>query len=203
LEAMQERQVTVDGVTRPLPRPFAVLATQNPVELEGTFPLPEAQVDRFLVRLAVGYPDVAEEHIILSRFREADPLETLRPVVSAEELRQVIPLCRQVYVHEAIEGYVVSLARASRIDQAFALGISPRGTMALCRASQALAAIRGRRYVLPDDVQRLAPSVLTHRLIPSAQTRLRGQSLQKLFGELVARVPVPSEENWSDRALGE
>jgi MoxR-like ATPase len=197
LEAMQERQVTVDGVTRPLPRPFLVLATQNPIELEGTFPLPEAQVDRFLMRLEMGYPSVEEERAILRRFRESDPLEALAPVITAQEIERVIPVCRRVFVHEVIERYIVSLARASRASDDFALGVSPRGTMALYRTSQTLAAVRGRDYVLPDDVQSLVQHVLVHRLIPSAQTRLRGRSTRDLFSEIVARVPVPVEESWS------
>lgn len=197
LEAMQERQVTVDGVTRLLPRPFIVLATQNPIELEGTFPLPEAQVDRFLMRLSIGYPDGKEERSILRRFRESDPLETLEPVVSASQVEQVIPLCRQVYVHELIEAYIVALVQATRENDDLSLGVSPRGTLALYRTSQAFAAVRGRNYVLPDDVQCLAPSVLVHRLIASAQTRLRGRSVAELFSETVAKVPVPVEESWS------
>jgi len=200
LEAMQERQVTVDGVTRLLPRPFLVLATQNPIELEGTFPLPEAQVDRFLMRLEMGYPDVAEERDILRRFRTADPLEGLQPVVSAAELAGVIPFCRRVFVHEVVEQYVVAVARASRADENFSLGVSPRGTLALYRASQALAAVRGRNYVTPDDVQYLALPVLAHRLIPSAQTRLRGRPVKTLFIDLMAQVPVPVEERWSVQA---
>jgi MoxR-like ATPase len=197
LEAMQERQVTVDGVTRALPRPFMVLATQNPIELEGTFPLPEAQVDRFLMRLSMGYPENAEERLILRRFREHDPLETLEPVVSAAEVEQVIPMCRQVYVHSVIEEYIVALAQATRENEDLSLGVSPRGTLALYRTSQSFAAVRGRDYVLPDDVQYLAPSVLVHRLIPSAQTRLRGRSVSELFAETLAQVPVPVEESWS------
>ncbi len=197
LEAMQERQVTVDGITRPLPRPFLVLATQNPIELEGTFPLPEAQIDRFLMRLEMGYPDAAEERAILRRFREVDPLETLEPSASADDLWQIIPLCRRVFVQELIENYIVSLIRATRESEDFALGASPRGTLALYRTSQALAAIRGRNYVLPDDVQVLARPVLIHRLIPSAQTRLRGRPVADLFAEILATVPVPVEESWS------
>jgi MoxR-like ATPase len=197
LEAMQERQVTVDGVTRPLPRPFLVLATQNPVELEGTFPLPEAQVDRFLMRLEMGYPDALEERTILRRFRESDPLTGLEPVVSAGDLAGVLPLCRQVYVHELLEDYVVALAQATRDNEVFSLGVSPRGTLALYRTSQALAAVRGRDYVLPDDIQYLARPVLVHRLIPSAETRLRGRSVGDLFVESLAKVPVPVEESWS------
>jgi MoxR-like ATPase len=197
LEAMQERQVTVDGVTRMLPRPFMVLATQNPIELEGTFPLPEAQIDRFLMRLEMGYPDAEEERTILRRFRESDPLDTLQPVVSGEQVQAVMPLCRQVYVHELIEKYIVALARASRESDDFALGVSPRGTIALYRTCQALAAVHGRDYVIPDDVQYLAPFTLVHRLIPSAQTRLRGRSVKTLFDDVIADVPVPVEERWS------
>jgi MoxR-like ATPase len=197
LEAMQERQVTVDGVTRRLPRPFLVLATQNPIELEGTFPLPEAQVDRFLLRLEMGYPDAREERAILRRFREADPLETLQPVIPAENLQQIIPLCRRVFVHELLEQYIVSLARATRESEDLALGVSPRGTLALYHASQALAAVRGREYVLPDDIQGLAHPVWVHRLIPSAQSRLRGRSVANLFAEIISQVPVPVEESWS------
>lgn len=197
LEAMQERQVTVDGVTRFVPRPFLVLATQNPIELEGTFPLPEAQVDRFLMRLSMGYPDSAEERSILRRFREVDPLDSLQPVVSATQVGQVIPLCRQVYVHELLEEYVVALVQATRNTDDLSLGASPRGALALYRTSQAFAALQGRNYVLPDDIQDLASSVLVHRLIPSAQTRLRGRVVTELFAEIVARVPVPVEESWS------
>jgi MoxR-like ATPase len=202
LEAMQEQQVTVDGVTRPLPRPFIVLATQNPIELEGTFPLPEAQIDRFLMRLEMGYPDVAEERAILRRFREVDPLDTLQPVVSAERLAHAIPLCRQVFVHEILEDYIVSMAKVTRESEDLALGVSPRGTLALYRASQALAAVRGRNYVLPDDIQHLARPVWVHRLIPSAETRLRGRSVIDLFNEIMAQVPVPVEESWSVSTQG-
>jgi MoxR-like ATPase len=200
LEAMQERQVTVDGVTRSLPRPFLVLATQNPIELEGTFPLPEAQVDRFLIRLEIGYPDATEERIILRRFRESDPLETLQPVLPAEQVGRMIPVVRRVFVHELMEQYIVSLAHATRNSEDLSLGASPRGTLALYRTSQALAAIRGRDHVLPDDIQYLAHSVWVHRLIPSAQTRLRGRSVANLFAEMLAKVPVPVEESWSVQA---
>jgi MoxR-like ATPase len=199
LEAMQERQVTVDGVTRYVPRPFMVLATQNPIDLEGTFPLPEAQIDRFLMRLEMGYPDEEEEQAILRRFRVSDPLETLEPVVSGDDVREVAPLCREVFVHELIERYIIALARVSRESEDFSLGVSPRGTLALYRTSQALAAVRGRDYVVPDDVQYLAPFTLLHRLIPSAQTRLRGRSVKTLFEDVIAQVPVPVEERWSIR----
>lgn len=196
LEAMQERQVTADGVTHPLPRPFLVLATQNPVELEGTFPLPEAQIDRFLMRVGLGYPSAAEERAILRRFREEDPLETLQPVVSAAEVLAMGARCRQVFVHEAVEGYIVDIVRASRTNPEVRLGISPRGTLALYRTSQALAAIHGRDYVIPDDVKALAIPVLAHRLIPATQTRIKGGSREGLVAALLEQVPVPVEENW-------
>ena len=197
LEAMEERQVTVDGVTYPLPRPFIVLATQNPIELEGTFPLPEAQIDRFLMRLRLGYPTPEDERAILRRFRKASPLANLEAVISAAELAALGALCADVLVHETIETYLIALANASRADPNLALGISPRGTLALYRAAQALAAVRGRRYVTPDDVQELAEPVLAHRLMPSAPARLRGRPPGELVSALLKAVPVPVEENWS------
>ncbi len=196
LEAMEERQVTVDGVTRPLPRPFLVLATQNPIELEGTFPLPEAQLDRFLLRLRLGYPEGEEERAILRRFREANPLEELKAVVSADEIGALGAAARRVFVHEVIEDYIVAIAQASRGNNAIALGMSPRASLALCRTSQAFAALQGRNYVRPDDVKHMAEPVLAHRLIPSAQTRLRRQATGELVAKLLERVPVPVEEVW-------
>jgi MoxR-like ATPase len=200
---MEERQVTVDGVTHPLPRPFIVLATQNPIELEGTFPLPEAQIDRFLMRLKLGYPKPEDERAILRRFRGASPLRTLEPVVAAEALPALGELCSQVVVHEAVETYLIALANASRVDANFALGISPRGTLALYRAAQARAATQGRGYVTPDDVQALVEPVLAHRLLPSANARLHGRPARELAATILDRVPVPVEERWSlDGASG-
>jgi MoxR-like ATPase len=198
LEAMEERQVTVDGVTRPLPRPFLVLATQNPIELEGTFPLPEAQVDRFLMRVAIGYPDSGEEREILRRFRDADPLSELTPVASGDDVLALSAAARGVHVSEAIETYILALTRATREEAALALGASPRGSLALYHTAQALAALRGRAFVLPDDVQALAGPVLEHRLIPSSQSRLRGKALADILKDVVAKVPVPVEESWSE-----
>jgi len=197
LEAMQERQVTVDGRTRLLERPFLVMATQNPIELEGTFPLPEAQLDRFLLRLKIGYPEGEEERAILRRFRIDDPLETLQPVLQAEQALALSRVCRQVFVHEVVEDYIVALVRATRQAEDLALGASPRGSLALYQTSQALAALEGRTYVLPDDVQRLVVPVLAHRLIPSAKMRLRGQSVEDVLARVVESVPVPVEENWA------
>jgi MoxR-like ATPase len=193
LEAMQERQVTVDVETMRLPRPFLVLATQNPIELEGTFPLPEAQVDRFLMRIALGYPDEEEENTILLRYEREDPLEMLEPVAQAEDLLAMQEQVRAVLVEESVREYVVKVVRATREHQGVELGVSPRGTLALYRAAQALAAVRGRNFVIPDDVKYLAPSVLTHRIIISPQTRLRGRRPEEVMMEIVNTVPVPVE----------
>ena len=193
LEAMQERQVTADGVTRPLPRPFLVLATQNPVELEGTFPLPEAQIDRFFMRVAIGYPDQNQENAILQRFREQDPLATLEWVTTPDAINQLIQERRQVRVEDSVRDYVVRVARATREDRDIELGASPRASLALYQAAQAWAAIHGRDYVLPDDVKKMAPPVMAHRLMVSAQAQLRGRSTQELMADIVAAVPVPVE----------
>jgi len=193
LEAMQERQVTIEGVTKLLPRPFLVLATQNPIELEGTFPLPEAQVDRFLLKLKIGYPVEADENDILLRFEREDPLETLQAVTSPEALIELQGAVRRIRVEDSVREYVVKVARATREHPAVSLGVSPRGTMALYHTAQALAAIRGREYVIPDDVKELAPVVLTHRIIINPQTRLRGRTSQEVVMEVVDQVPVPVE----------
>jgi len=193
LEAMQERQITVDGVTYPLPRPFLVMATQNPIELEGTFPLPEAQVDRFLVKLPIGYPTKEEEHAILLRFEREDPLEELGPVTTPDELVAMQRQVREVRVEESVRGYVVNVVRATRSHKDVQLGVSPRGTLSLYKCAQALAAIRGRTYVLPDDVKLLAPYVLTHRILISPATRLRGRRLADVLMDVIETVPVPVE----------
>ncbi|RME45767.1 MAG: MoxR family ATPase [Caldilineae bacterium] len=193
LEAMQERTVSVDGVTHPLPRPFMVLATQNPIELEGTFPLPEAQVDRFMMRLSLGYPTEAEENEILRRHRQADPIESLAAVTEPETLLAVQRQVRDIRVEESVQQYIVQVVQATRNHPAVELGASPRGSLALYRGAQALAAIRGRDFVLPDDVKHLAPHVLTHRLIISPQTRLRGRTPEMVLAEVMESVPVPVE----------
>ena len=198
LEAMEERQVTVDGITRSVPLPFLVVATQNPIELEGTFPLPEAQLDRFLLRVAIGYPEAEEEREVLRRFREVDPLEELRPVVAGEAVLALSKTCRQVYISPAIETYVLALVRATRSHPALSLGASPRGSLGLSRMAQVLAAVRGRAFVIPDDVQRLAGPALTHRLILSSQSRLRGKGVPEVLQSVIEQVPVPVEETWSD-----
>ncbi len=193
LEAMEERQVTIDGDTMPLPAPFMVLATQNPIELEGTFPLPEAQLDRFMMRVRIGYPTEGEEEEILLRFEDESPLETLEAVVSAEELMSLRPLVPRVHFEPSVRRYLIALIQATRQHPALELGASPRASLALYRGARALAALRGRDYVLPDDVKFLAPFMLPHRLILSSQTRLRGRDTASVLEEVLAEVPVPVE----------
>ena len=193
LEAMEERQVTIDVDTVPLPRPFMVLATQNPVELEGTFPLPEAQLDRFLIKLRLGYPEEEEERTILRRFKEDSPLLDLEPAASTEDILSAQRTIRKGYVSPAIESYLMAIVRATRQHEAVELGASPRATLALYKSSQALAAVQGRGYVLPDDVKRMAAHVLSHRLMLSTRTRLRGRDTGAILEEVVNGVPVPVE----------
>jgi len=194
LEAMQERQITVDGATRVLPRPFLVLATQNPIELEGTFPLPEAQVDRFFMKLELGYPSEEEENTILLRFERDEPLEHLQPVVNTETILEMQRVVRTVRVEASVRDYVIAIVRATRAHTSVELGASPRGSLYLYHAAQALSALRGRDFVLPDDIKYLTPFVLTHRLIISAQTRLRGRDAKQIVKEVVESVPVPVEQ---------
>jgi MoxR-like ATPase len=193
LEAMEERQVTIDIDTAPLPRPFMVLATQNPIELEGTFPLPEAQLDRFLIKLALGYPGEHDERAILRRFREESPLDSLEPAATADDVLRAQRAVRKVFISPAVEDYILQVVRATRQHDTVELGASPRATLALYRTSQALAAIHGRGFVLPDDVKRLALPVLSHRIILSTRTRLRGRDNGAIVKEVVDSVPVPVE----------
>jgi MoxR-like ATPase len=193
LEAMAERQVTVERDTMALPRPFLVLATQNPVELEGTFPLPEAQLDRFLLRVQVGYPSLDEEEAILHRFKQEEPLDALQAVASAEQLLILQQKVREVRWQVEVERYLLSIVRATREHNAVQLGVSPRGTLALYRACEAYAAIQGRDFVLPDDVKYLAPAVLAHRLLTTTRTRMRGKRTLEIIDEIVRSLPVPVE----------
>jgi MoxR-like ATPase len=193
LEAMQERQVTIDGVTHALPRPFLVMATQNPVELEGTFPLPEAQIDRFLLRVVIGYPTEIEESAILERYRAEDPMLELGPVTEPDEIISLQKERKQVRVEASVRDYVVAVARATRSHPEIDLGASPRASLALYWASQAWAAIQGRDFVLPDDIKFMAPHVLTHRLMISPQAQLRGRQPEELVADIVEAVPVPVE----------
>ena len=195
LEAMQERQVTVDIATHALPRPFLVMATQNPIELEGTFPLPEAQLDRFLMKIALGYPDEAGENEMLLRFERNDPLDTLESVAEPRDILSMQEATRTVRVENSIRQYIVNICRATREHGDIMLGASPRATMALYRTCQARAAIDGRDFVIPDDVKAMAPPVLTHRLVVNPQTRLRGRIPEDVVREIVDTVPVPVESN--------
>jgi MoxR-like ATPase len=193
LEAMEERQISVERETIALPRPFIVIATQNPIELEGTFPLPEAQLDRFLLRLRLDYPSHAEERLILQRFKEEQPLDDLQPVLAAQQLQELQKIIRKVRVDASIENYIVEVVRATRNHSGIELGASPRGTLALYRASQAYAAIHGRYYVLPDDVKHMAGPVLAHRLIATNQSRLHGRLMEQFIDEVLQAVTVPVE----------
>jgi MoxR-like ATPase len=194
LEAMQERQVTAEGDTRPLPRPFLVMATQNPIELEGTFPLPEAQLDRFLLKIEMGYPSQTDDRLILTRFRQANPLEELEPVITPDELLEMQAAVRRVHVADDVVTYVISLIHATREHASLELGASPRAMLALYHAAQALAALRGRTFVIPDDVKYLTPFVLAHRIIPNVESQLRGHTARKALAEVISTVPVPVEE---------
>ena len=191
LEAMEERQVTVDGKTVTLPEPFVVLATQNPIEYEGTFPLPEAQLDRFFLRLKLGYPSPEDEMAILEGQRQGHPLEKIEQVAAAGEVLLAQKAVQIVYVDDLIKRYIVDLVGATRSHSEVYLGASPRGSLSLYRASQAYAAIAGRDYVLPDDVKRLAVDVLAHRVIVNPSARIRGLTADSLIEELLGRLPVP------------
>ena len=193
LEAMQEGQATVDGVTRPLPEPFLVMATQNPIEMEGTFPLPEAQLDRFMVRVEIGYPSPAEESEIFLRFEQDIDLPPLEAVVSSDELGLMQKVPPAVRVDDQVRQYIVAIVGATREHDGISLGASPRAGLALYKTSQAWAAIHGRDFVTPDDVKVLAPSVLPHRMILSSTARLRGNSADQLIDEVLSSLPVPIE----------
>ena len=194
LEAMQECQVTVDGQTYLLPRPFLVMATQNPIELEGTFPLPEAQLDRFLMQVRLGYPNEEQEEEMLLTYQTEDPLSDLQPVASTDDVLELQRAARETHISEDVRRYVLRVVRTTREHEAVDLGVSPRGTLSLFRASQALAALRGRDFVIPSDVQYLCPPVLTHRLHISPQIRLRGRTPAQVVAEIVGSVPVPVVE---------
>lgn len=191
LEAMEERQVTVDGVTHPLPTPFLVMATQNPIEYEGTFPLPEAQLDRFLLRIRLGYPSLEDEIKILGEQQYQHPIQTLEPVLSQEELLQMQETVKSVFVSPAVKRYIVELSRATRENDDVYLGASPRGSLGLARASQVRAAMQGRDYVLPDDVKALAESILAHRIVINPAARLKNLTSSQIVNEIVLALPVP------------
>ena len=192
LEAMEERTVTVDGTTHELGVPFMVIATQNPVELEGTYPLPEAQRDRFLMRLDIGYPSVDAELEILEVHGKTDRLESLEAVIDTRAVAAMIDACREIHAADALKRYIVELVRSSREHPAVELGASPRASLALLRAARALAAVNGRDYVIPDDVKLLARPVLAHRLILAPDARLSRHGAEDVVDELLGRIPIPA-----------
>ena len=191
LEAMEERQMTVDGVTHPMPSPFMVMGTQNPIEYEGTFPLPEAQLDRFLIRVNLGYPSAQDEVKVLDEQQVAHPIDNLEAVTDATEIRQLQRAVREVYIDPLIKQYIVGLAGATRTHENVYLGASPRGSIALFRTSQARALLEGRDYVTPDDVKELAFVTLGHRVIVSPGARVKGATTADVVADCLARVPVP------------
>lgn len=194
LEVMEEHQVTVDGVTHPLKQPFMVLATQNPIEYEGTFPLPEAQLDRFLMRVRLGYPSASEEMRLMSGQQIRHPIETLKPVVKVKEVLAAVRAVREVFVSPAVQRYIIDLVGRTRQSNDVYLGASPRGSLALFRSGQARAALHGRDYVLPDDIKALAVPVLGHRVIVSPAARLRELSADRIVDEILHNTPVPGGE---------
>jgi MoxR-like ATPase len=192
LEVMEERQVTVDGVTYPVPQPFMVLATENPIEYAGTFPLPEAQLDRFLVRVSLGYPTHAEELAILEKHLRPPSLASLEPVASQAEIALLQEQAGQIHVAGSVLEYIAGIVEKTRSHESIALGISPRGSIALLRAARALACLQARSFVLPDDVQKLVPAVFLHRLILRPEAALHSNSASRLLGEIIKGIPVPS-----------
>jgi len=194
LECMQEQQITVDVESIPLPRPFLIIATQNPIELEGTFPLPEAQLDRFLLRVGLGYPSVDEEDSILTRFKNINPLDSLNKIIDGETLLEFQGICRQIHVDDSLRKYIIEINRSTRDHNDVKLGTSPRSSIGLHMASQALAAVRGRDYIIPDDVKYLSIPVLSHRLILKTDARLRGRTDKQIIKDILSSVPVPTED---------
>jgi MoxR-like ATPase len=192
LESMEERQVTVDGKTYPLPHPFFVMATQNPIELEGTFPLPEAQLDRFLLRIRLGYPNQNEEISILERFQEKDPFIELASVAEPKEISEMQQARKMIHISQPVKENIVNITSATRKSPALRLGASPRGSLGLMKTAQALAALRGRDYVLPDDIKYLAVPVLAHRLILKEEEELRGLTRETVLEEIINQTPIPA-----------
>lgn len=191
LEGMEESSVTIDGVTHQLERPFFVMATQNPIEYEGTYPLPEAQLDRFLLKMKMGYPSLAEEIEVLNRVQKSNPIEKLEPVIDLEELRNLQVQIKEVHVGDTLKRYIVDLANRSRTNANVYLGVSPRGSIALMKAAQGYAFMYGRDYVLPDDIQYLAPAVFAHRIILKSEAKFEGISAEDVVERIIARTPVP------------
>lgn len=194
LEAMEERQVTTDGDTRELPKPFFVIATQNTIEMTGTYPLPEAQLDRFFARVSLGYPSKDSEVAILSQQQSASPIESVQPAIDLDDLAEIQAAVREIYVHESIRSYIVEIVQATRSGHQLYMGASPRGSLHLMRAAQAHAALDGLNFVRPDDVKAVAKSVLGHRVIPLAETRSRGVTIEQVIDRIVQSIPAPVPE---------
>lgn len=197
LEAMEEHQVSIDGTTYKLKEPFFVIATQNPIETSGTFPLPEAQLDRFLMKLSMGYPKFEEEYEILVRFKQNNPIEEIQAVVSAEDINKIRQYYANVHVDDDIIEYILKIVNATRENEEIELGISPRGSLALFRASQAYAAINGRNYVLPDDIKFLIKPVFTHRMILSSHSQIKGRCVEDILGHILMKINTPVEKTRS------
>lgn len=195
LECMEEKQTTIDGETRKMANPFFIIATQNPIETAGTYPLPEAQIDRFMMQLAMGYPTVEEELLIMDRFMKNDPLSELQPVCSLDDILAMQDAIKDVYVHEAVRAYIANIVKRTREHKSLAMGINPRGTLALVRACQAYASINGRDYVTPDDVKALCVPVFAHRLLSYATDQT--QSAKKILKQILTEIEVPTE-NWKE-----
>jgi MoxR-like ATPase len=193
LECMEEGQITVDGITHRLPQPFFIIATENPIEYHGTYPLPEGQLDRFLLRLELGYPSHEQEVAVMERQIKQHPIETVGPVLSTEEVVELQGAIRDVYLEKSLKNYIVQVVEATRHHAGILLGASPRGSLGLMRAAQATAAMAGRDYVLPDDIKRLAPAILSHRLILRPETKVRGIRPADLIREILEETPVPTE----------
>lgn len=191
LEVLEEKQITVDGRTYKLEEPFMVLATQNPIEYEGTFPLPEAQLDRFMMKISIGYPEKEDEKEILRRFKVENPIDMVEPVLEAKDIIEIQKFVREVHVDESVADYIVSLARATRDNPDIELGVSPRGSIALFRASQAWAVLSGRDYVVPDDVKEMAKQVLCHRIILKPELKIQGKTAEDLLEDILKQVHVP------------
>jgi MoxR-like ATPase len=191
LESMEECQVTIDGKTYLLPKPFLVMATQNPIELEGTFPLPEAQLDRFLLKVSLGYPDKTEEMTMLERFQKDDPLASLEPVANPDQIIHLQQMRKEIKISSPIREYITDIVAATRNNDSFRFGSSPRGSLGLMRASQGMAALKGRDYVLPDDIKQLVLPVLTHRIILNEEARLSGEAPEQIIVDIISSIPVP------------
>jgi MoxR-like ATPase len=193
LECMQEQQITVDWETLSLPRPFILMATQNPIELEGTFPLPEAQLDRFLLKVKLGYPSKEEEAGVLARFQQDNPMDDLPCIIKVKELLELQKISRGIYVEDSVRDYIVALIRATREHKDVRLGTSTRSALALQLSAQAMAGCKGRTYVIPDDIKALAVPVLSHRILMKTEARLKGRSEESIVEEILSTVPVPAE----------